>query len=256
MCLVLFAYNVCETYPLVLAANRDEFYNRPTAPMQFWDDNQNILAGRDLQQGGTWFGINTSGRFAALTNYRTPSIGNTNAPSRGEIIVNFLNSGTPADRYFNSLQKELNRYNGFNLLFGTRDQIYWLSNVKNKIEPVKPGIHGLSNKDLDTPWPKVKNGINALSKAVQNDLTSKQLFSLLTDSSRPEDSELPDTGVGIEWERHLSPIFIQSPGYGTRSSTIMLIDGAGRLKVTERTFDLPDDPNQFTDRNFTVTPQG
>ncbi|MCK4768233.1 MAG: NRDE family protein [Desulfobacula sp.] len=252
MCLILFGYKISRKYPLILAANRDEFYARPTAPMHFWKDTPTILAGKDLEQGGTWFGVHKNGRFAALTNYRNPAAIKQNAPSRGEIIIDFLESKKPSETYFNAFKKKADLYNGFNLIFGSKEELFWFSNLKNTIEKISPGIHGLSNRFLDTPWPKVASGKKALKKIISDVITSESLFSILADQSVPEDPLLPDTGVGLEWERILSPLFIQGDIYGTRSSTVMLMDKDGHIEITERTYD-PENNLNYSDGHFSIT---
>ncbi|MCG8641984.1 MAG: NRDE family protein [Desulfobacterales bacterium] len=252
MCLVLFAHDVCSRYPLILAANRDEFHNRPTAPMDFWPGTLAILAGRDLEQGGTWFGLNKNGRFAALTNFRDPFSIQPDAPSRGEIIVDFLNSEQPCQTYFNRNLSKMMQYNGFNLLFGDATGLFWFSNIRKKTGRVRPGIHGLSNKDLNTPWPKVFKGKNRLKQVIDDSVTTAALFNLLSDPVPAKDDNLPDTGVGLQWERLLSAIFIQNHIYGTRSSTLLLRDRSGGTKVIERTYDHPERADHFTDREFDI----
>ncbi|MCP3875066.1 MAG: NRDE family protein [Desulfobacteraceae bacterium] len=251
MCLIFFGYKVSKKYPLILAANRDEFYQRPTAPMHFWKDKPFLLAGKDLEQGGTWFGVHRNGKFAALTNFRDPSSMMPNAPSRGEIIVDFLETKTSVERWANNFLKGAEAYNGFNLIFGNKDTIYWLSNLKKSIEKISSGIHGLSNKFLNTPWPKIETGKIAFKKAINEDATPTSLLDILKDQSRPDDKLLPHTGVGLEWERILSPLFIQSDIYGTRSSTVMLVDHGGNIDITERTYS-PKDKTDYIDNNFTI----
>lgn len=251
MCLILFGYQVSSRYDLIMAANRDEFYARPTAPMCFWEDSNEILAGKDLEQGGTWFGVTRSGRFAALTNYRDPSSVKSNTPSRGRLVTDFLTSDIPADQYSLELKKQALEYNGFNLLYGTRNDVYCYSNISFECIKVRPGIHGLSNRFLDSPWPKVQKGKKELSRIIQAGISKEKLFELLKDTTPPPDRELPHTGVGLEWERILSPLFIDSRGYGTRSSTVMTIDRAGRFEVTERTH-FQDKQGGFKDRTFIV----
>ena len=252
MCLILFGYKISRKYPLILAANRDEFYQRPTDRMHFWQSNPSILAGKDLDQGGTWFGVNKNGTFAALTNYRDPAAIKQNAPSRGEIIIDFLESKKPSETYFNAVKKKADLYNGFNLIFGSKEELFWFSNLKNTIEKISPGIHGLSNRFLDTPWPKVASGKRALEQVINENISSESLFSILTDQSIPDDSLLPHTGVELEWERILSPLFIQSDIYGTRSSTVMLMDKDSNIEITERTYD-PENNLKYSDRHFAIT---
>ncbi|MCP4021453.1 MAG: NRDE family protein, partial [Desulfobacteraceae bacterium] len=219
MCLILFAYNISEEYPLILAANRDEFYQRQTRPMSFWEGHPDILAGMDLEGGGTWLGIHKSGKFGAITNFRDPASIKSAAPSRGEIIIDYLNHQDKTIDFLEQFKPQSEKYNGFNLLFGDRHNLYWFSNIKDKIIEIEPGIHGLSNRHLDTPWPKVASGKKALAEITKTHPSQEDLFDILLDRHIPDDSLLPDTGVGLEFERILSPLFIKSPVYGTRSST-------------------------------------
>ncbi len=254
MCLILFGYQVCDQYPLVLAANRDEFHQRPTKPMHDWADPDVILAGKDLEQNGTWFGINKkTGRFAALTNFREPSHQIPNAPSRGQIIVDSLMSPAPVSEFLHAFHHRAHVFNGFNLLIGDVTDLFWYCNINGAIEKITPGIHGLSNRFLDTPWPKVTSGKKALKKALARPLNTKSLFSILTCQQIPDDSLLPDTGVGLAWERMLSPLFIRSPEYGTRSSTLLVVDQHHRMEVIERTWDKAD-PDRYSDLEFVLTP--
>ena len=261
MCLILFAYRVVDDYPLVLAANRDEFHQRPTAPMDWWEDRTGILAGRDLEAGGTWFGVradNSSGslsgvRFAGLTNYRNPAAEKKNARSRGEIIPDYLHSCSSAETYFKYSKIRPELYNGFNLLFGDPGGLFWFSGQTGKTTRVQPGIHGLSNRDLNTPWPKVETGRKRLEQALNNPVSHEDLFRVLTHTAQPEDSQLPDTGVGMEWERILAPLFIQNPVYGTRSSTLFLLKKDGSARIIERTWTDPTGKNSYSDRKFLIT---
>ncbi len=251
MCLIVFGYKVSKEYPLVLAANRDEFYRRPTLPMHFWEDSPEILAGKDLEQGGTWFGIHKNGRFAALTNYRNPAAIKPDAPSRGEIIINFLNSKKSPVEFIHDFRPKALSYNGFNLIFGNLDHLFWFTNVIDTIERIAPGIHGISNRFLNTPWPKVESGKKALKKTMTHSITPDHLFSFLKESSVPDDDRLPETGVGLEWERILSPLFIKSDTYGTRSSTTMLTDQKGNVNITERTY-FPEKGLEYKNLNFFI----
>ncbi|MFO7749112.1 MAG: NRDE family protein [Desulfobacteraceae bacterium] len=249
MCLILIGYKVFPDYPLVIAANRDEFYQRPTAGMHFWEKRPDILAGKDLKQNGTWFAVHRTRGFAALTNHRNPDAINQDAPSRGKIIIDYLESGEDGSAYLTSFEHRAARYNGFNLLAGDRENLFWFSNVKNRVETIEPGIHGLSNAFLNTAWPKVVSGKKALKKLLTGNLTPEALFSILADRSVPPDHLLPRTGIGLEWERRLSPLFIQSDIYGTRSSTVMIVDQTGRTEITERTY-FPENPLEYEDRRF------
>jgi uncharacterized protein with NRDE domain len=237
MCLILFAYKSHPRYRLVVAANRDEYYRRSARQADFWPDNPEILAGRDLQEGGTWMGVTRSGRFAGLTNYRDPSSYKQQAPSRGHLVYNYLNSDISPEDYIDSLPDGGAAYNGFNLLMGNAEALYYYSNREGFIREVGPGIHGLSNALLDVPWPKVCKGVGTLTSLLQQDaLDFEQLFAMMADQEIPDDNYLPETGVGLKWERILAPTFVTSPKYGTRLSTIILIDYHNHIEFRERTF--------------------
>jgi uncharacterized protein with NRDE domain len=238
MCLILFAYNVHPSYRLIVAANRDEFYERPSAPAEFWEGASQVLAGRDLKEGGTWLGMTREGKFAAITNYRDPAAFKTGAPSRGKLVSNFLKSSGSADAYLEKISRQIKKYNGFNLICADVAEFFVCSNRGEK-QKLKAGIYGLSNRLLDTSWPKVAKGKKALAAAMDKkgaDLEAA-LFTILSDRKSAPDSKLPSTGIGLEWERLLSPIFIESPTYGTRSSTVLLIGKNKRLKFAEKVFD-------------------
>lgn len=236
MCLILFAYKSNKQYPFILAANRDEFYDRPTLPVGYWSDNPSVLGGRDLEKKGTWLGVTRKGRFAAITNYRDPSQLRKDVRSRGEIVSDFLNGNDSPHDYLNRVKGKREMYNGFNLILGDISYCLYYSNITNVAEEIKPGIHGLSNHLLNTPWPKVVRGKDKLGNTVQDkDFPDRErLLGILADSQKAEDKDLPDTGVGLELERMMSPIFIQSPGYGTRSSTVLLIDHRNHVLFIER----------------------
>jgi uncharacterized protein with NRDE domain len=237
MCLILFQFNVREDYWLVLGANRDEFYHRPTSPMHFWEDSPDILAGKDLQAGGTWMGISLSGRFAALTNYRDPASVKTGAPSRGNLVLDFLQTSVSPKSYLEKIHLNSHEYNGFNLLTADRQELFWYSNRSGEIRKLDSGIYGLSNRILNTPWPKVEKARDGFQEIVSSPaIDTEAVFRLLADRSFPPETQLPDTGIGIEWERILSPVFIVSPSYGTRSSYVLLIGKNGRVRMEERSF--------------------
>jgi uncharacterized protein with NRDE domain len=238
MCLIVFAYNVHPSYRLILAANRDEFYERPSAPADFWEDQPQVLAGRDLKEGGTWLGVTKKGKFAAITNYRDPASWKNDAPSRGKLISSYISGKQNADNYLKKISSQVDKYNGFNLLLGNDNDLFVFSNRGEK-QKLKPGIYGLSNHLLNTSWPKVSRSKRFLKAALDkkgNEL-EETLFDLLADRHIPPDKKLPATGVGLEWERVLSSIFITSPVYGTRSSTILLIGKNNRVKFVEKVFD-------------------
>lgn len=249
MCLLLLAIKSHPIYDLILAANRDEYYDRPTAPAGFWKDSPDLLAGRDLQDGGTWLGISRNGRIGAITNYRDPASRMDVAPSRGVLIRDFLQGAEKADFYVKKLAKEAAKFNGFNLVLKEKDSYYVYSNREDKIQRLGPGIYGLSNHLLNTPWPKVVWGKKALERLISNEkeLSPEAVFRILRDRRMPDDDALPDTGVGLEWERVHSSIFTSSPTYGTRSSTVIFIDLNDRVTFIERTY------NPGTDKSSTKT---
>jgi uncharacterized protein with NRDE domain len=238
MCLILLAYRCHPGYELIVAANRDEFYERPTAPLGFWDDAPQVLAGRDLQEQGTWMGISRTGRFAAITNYRDPSQVRSGAPSRGQLVRSFLQGSQPASDYLEELRTITNRYNGFNLLLGDESGLYYHSNHTGEIQALPAGWYGLSNHLLDTPWPKLRRGLSLLRDRLdqQSNPAPDDLLEVLTDRNIPPDTALPQTGVPLEWERWLSSIFIDAPGYGTRSSTVLLVNNNGNAHIVEMTW--------------------
>jgi uncharacterized protein with NRDE domain len=238
MCLLLFAWEVHPYYRLILAANRDEFYERPSASADFWEDAPDILAGRDLKDRGTWLGITRSGRIAALTNYRDPASVKKEAPSRGGLVSAYLLGKEKAETYLNRIAAETSLYNGFSLLVGGLSGVFYFSN-RGMQTRLAPGIYGLSNSLLDVSWPKVVLGKKKLGDLLYQKVrpTCEAIFRLLSDRSTPSDDQLPETGVGLEWERILSPIFVQSPFYGTRSSTVLLVDRKGKTTFSERVFD-------------------
>jgi uncharacterized protein with NRDE domain len=238
MCTLLLAYEAHPRYRLILAANRDEFYHRPTAAAAYWEDAAQLFAGRDLVHGGTWLGITTTGRIAALTNYREPHAARKDGPSRGKLVSEFLKEETTAVGYVERLRGKGVPYSGYNLLLGGPDRLYCYSNKSDEIVRIAPGIHGLSNHLLDTPWPKVVRGKESLARVLAaGDFSTEDLFDVLADRTKAPDEELPDTGVGLERERLLSSIYITGERYGTRSSTILLVDLERQATFVERSFD-------------------
>lgn len=238
MCLILMSYEQHPVYQLIFAANRDEFYDRPTRPLSFWEDRPDIIAGRDMKSNGTWMGITRTGRFAAVTNYRDTSINIPGAPSRGLLVSEFLSGSDTAETYLNGIASVGHHYDGFNLLVGDRSGLWYYSNKANGIQKLTPGIFGISNHLLNTPWPKVKKGKADLQNLleVSKVMRHEDLLKILEDNSVAPDESLPQTGVDIEWERILSPLFISSSMYGTRSSTALLMKRNGRVIFVERTF--------------------
>ncbi|MCW9707560.1 NRDE family protein [Fodinibius salsisoli] len=237
MCLITFAYQQHPDYKLILVANRDEAYNRPTRGADFWPEHPNILAGKDLKAGGTWMGINQSGHFAAITNYRDPQISKTNPPSRGQLVLNYLTDNTDPITYLQNKAPETDRYMGFNLLVGTPHKMGYYSNQQQNIRNLGPGLYGLSNHLLDTPWPKTKQSKEQLEMLIEQDKISEEsLFKLLSDDTEAPEDQLPDTGIPKEVEKKISPVFIKTDEYGTRCSTVLLIDQDNKVSFSERRF--------------------
>jgi uncharacterized protein with NRDE domain len=223
---------------LIVAANRDEFYDRPTAPAAFWADVPSVLAGRDLKAGGTWLGIDRRGRFAAVTNYRQGQREPPAPRSRGLLVSDFLTVDTSAREHIQRAEREATLYNGFNLIASDAGGLFYYSNRGDRVRPLGPGVYGLSNDLLDTPWPKVastKTAFHALLNGGGSDPTA-DLFALLSDRNRPADDLLPSTGIGPDWERLLSSAFIASDDYGTRSSTVVLAGRDAGIIFLERSF--------------------
>ncbi|MBY6186479.1 NRDE family protein [Marinobacter hydrocarbonoclasticus] len=225
MCLIAFEWRPGSALPLLLWANRDEFYQRPTEALKRWDNG--IWAGRDRQAGGTWLGLSENGGFAALTNVREP--GAPAGPrSRGELITDFLLSETSPESFLRSWSPE--HYSGVNLLLGRGDQLFFGSNRGSQMQRLSPGRYGLSNATLNTPWPKVSR----LKSLFHPEWDNERALQALRDDHQPDDTALPDTGIGLEWERRLGRVFIQSPGYGTRSSSVLHLFDDGRFDWTEQ----------------------
>jgi uncharacterized protein with NRDE domain len=238
MCLILFSYQTHPAYPLILAANRDEFYDRPTGALAFWPDHPELLAGRDLKGNGTWLGVSRSGRIAAITNYRDPATLVPDAPSRGILIRDYLVGISSPQDYLESVSRIGQRYNGFNLIAGDAGGLSYTSNRSAGVQRLKPGIYGISNHLIDTAWPKVQRGKALLQDQLdgRQNINAEKILQILADRWQPPDTELPQTGVGLEWERMLAPMFIISPDYGTRSSSVVLFDQSGEITFWERTF--------------------
>lgn len=238
MCLINFQLNNHNKYKLVMAANRDEEYSRPTEAAHYWKDYPHILGGRDLRGMGTWLGITKTGRISALTNIRnTKELLSTHQKSRGHLVSNYLIGSQNPSEYLNDISKSDNDYAGFNLLVGNQDEIFYLNNYENKVSKVDNGLHSLSNHHLDTPWPKVIKGKTGLEKIVDSEEADvEDLFRLLRDDDTAENKDLPDTGLSKEIEKNLSPLFINMDKYGTRCSTVILIDQDDNATFVERTY--------------------
>lgn len=249
MCLIFLSVNNHPDYKLIVAANRDEFYNRKTAAAEYWKDNPEILGGRDLEAGGTWLGITKTGRMSMITNYRDLKNIKSNAPSRGHLVSDYLASRISPELYLKSLEPKDKLYNGYNLLVGTPDEMWYHSNYKEGIQELKNGLFGLSNHLLETPWPKVESGKKRMKEILRRSFKPEDFFEMLLDEEIATDNLLPDTGVGLERERALSAMFIKSPGYGTRCSTVVLIDNNNQVFFTERVYDLQ--TFSFSENTFT-----
>ncbi len=242
MCVVFLALDRHPRWRVILAANRDEHYARPTAPAGLWRDDTEIIGGRDVEAGGTWLGVTGSGRWAALTNVRDLPAHAKDRRSRGGLPADFLRGNDTPEAYARRAFRQRQAYNPFNLLTGAGADVWIASTHTDAPERVPPGVHGLSNATLNTPWPKVKRGTESLQGLLRDpavldhaDLAPEALFRLLADAEPAPDAALPETGVGLDWERTLSPIFIASPDYGTRASTVLLLDASGAGVFAERT---------------------
>ncbi len=241
MCLVIVALDAHPTFPLVIAANRDEFHARAALPAR-WGERPpfvGVLAGRDLAAGGTWLGVRRDGRWALLTNVREGGARNDpSAPSRGELVPAVLNTSDRPAAALSAAMRNAAAYNGFNLLAGDARRAFWTSNRSDAVRAIPAGVHGVSNALLDTPWPKLERTRAAVSAwADQDSGDIAPVFAALSDRHRPPDAALPSTGVPLEWERLLSAPFIVGKDYGTRCSTVLAVDRDGNARFVERTFD-------------------
>jgi uncharacterized protein with NRDE domain len=238
MCLILLAHGVREDYPLVLAANRDEFFGRPTAPAAFWEDAPQVLAGRDLQAGGSWMGITRDGRWAAVTNYRDAGSERLESRSRGELVSGFLTGSVGPASYIHEVAERGDEYNGFNLLVGHGGEVWYASNRGAMPRVLAPGVYGLSNHLLNTPWRKVVRGKERMTDLLGSDgeLDPNAVLDILAESDPAPESELPETGIARELERALSSLFIVTPEYGTRASTVLTIRAEGLVGFRERSY--------------------
>jgi uncharacterized protein with NRDE domain len=245
MCLIFLSVNQHPNYKLIVAANRDEFYARRTSAAAFWQNHPAVLGGCDLEAVkpdgtcGTWMAINKNGRVAMVTNYRDLKNLKTVAPSRGHLVTDFLLSNEAAENYLRAIEPKADEYNGFNLIVGNADGLFYLSNYKKGVEKIANGFHGLSNALLDTPWPKVKNGGETMKRLFSHEkINVDNVLEALRDEHQAPDDKLPETGVGLERERMLSSMFIKMPNYGSRCSTVVTIDQDNNAEFTERVYDL------------------
>jgi len=254
--MIVFAYKAHPGYQLVLAANRDEDYDRPTEPAHFWKDHPQMLAGKDIRWGGTWLGITRQGKMAAVTNYRDVSSHLEHGLSRGLMLCDYLQGTRKPETFLKRLEGTKTQYNGYNLLLGDLQNLYYSSNQDNDLRQIPSGIYGLSNHLLDTPWPKLVR-----CKTLFDDILAREerpspdsLLEMLADRKTAPDDQLPDTGIGLEWERLLCSIFIAGESYGTRSSTVLLIGDDNRVTLTERSFRFPGDMGKTLSVEFTFKP--
>jgi uncharacterized protein with NRDE domain len=237
MCLILIGWRAHPEFPCVLAANRDEFHARPSAAASWWDGAAGILAGRDLKEGGTWLGVTRHGEFAALTNFRDGRARRPDAPSRGGLVAEVLEARRPVADALRRLREVGRRYNPFNMIVSDGERLGIYESVRGEGRELEPGIYGLSNDVLDTPWPKVRNAKSGLSAALADARDDAKILRFLRDDRPAADPELPHTGVALEWERLLSSAFVRADDYGTRCSTLLRIDRLGRASFDEWSWD-------------------
>ncbi len=237
MCLILFAIEQHPDFPFVVIANRDEFYARPTRSAHWWQDNPSIFAGRDLQAGGTWMGVDRRGRFAAVTNVREPGMRMDADKSRGELPSGFLDGSQSSEAYLQQIMVNREKYAGFNLLLADSSGYRFASNRSDSPGKIGPGVYGVSNGYFDEPWPKLSSGKLALQKSLLRGPTIDELMAILLDRDQAADDLLPKTGVSAEFERLLSSRFIHSTEYGTRASSVLLFSNDDRIHFSEQNFD-------------------
>ncbi len=239
MCLIFISVKNHPKYKLIIAANRDEFYSRKTTPAAYWSDYPEVLGGRDLEAHGTWMAVTRDGKIGMVTNYRDLKNLNPAAPSRGHLVADYLTNGDDAAAYLKEVHLRADQYNGFNLVVGKLDDLYYYSNYQSKIRQLSDGLYGLSNHLLDTPWPKVVKGKEAIQSIVdQDDFSADDLFEAMRDEQTASDDQLPDTGLELGRERALSAMFIKTPNYGSRCSTVVTVDYEDEISFSERVYDL------------------
>jgi len=252
MCLLFLSINNHQNYKLILAGNRDEFYNRKTAPANFWTDHPQVLGGRDLEAGGTWLAMTKEGKIAMVTNYRDPQHIDPTAPSRGYLVSDFLLENKSAEDYIRNVADNGKRYNGFNLIVGDANALWYCSNYNPGVEKLSSAFYGLSNHLLETAWPKVLRGKEKIGPILANSVIDpERLFEVLYDDQVAVDNLLPSTGLSLERERALSSMFIKTEGYGSRCSTVILIDKHNEVLFSERVYDFK--TFQYTTQTFEFT---
>ena len=252
MCLILFAYRQHVDYPFVVIANRDEYYARPTRHAQWWDD-ADIFAGRDLEAGGTWLGVNRHGHFAAVTNVREPGSMQAGKKSRGELTRGYLSATQTAEEYLQQLTPHDQDYAGFNLLLADQRGLWFYSNRNHGIKRIQPGIYGISNGGFDESWPKLSSGKIELATLLAGNIDETELMAILTDHQTAEDHELPTTGVSLDIERLLSSRFIRSPEYGTRACSVVTIDANNQVRFSEQNYTDAEHSGVLIQETFDVT---
>ncbi|TVO63630.1 NRDE family protein [Denitromonas ohlonensis] len=252
MCLIAIAWQQHPDYPLIVIANRDEFFDRPAAPAHWWPDPAGLLAGRDLRGGGTWLGVGRNGRFAALTNYRDPKQNRADARSRGDLVVRVATNDQSAAAFGAQVIAEREDYNPFNLLVSDGDALVAVESVTGQSHTLPPGVHTLSNHLLDTPWPKALAARRGLEAAIRSEPDIDALINILRDDRPAPDAALPDTGVPLAWERMLSSCFIRAPGYGTRCTTIVMRSNHGQMRFVEARWHTDGAPDGRTDEQFDI----
>ncbi|WP_062261587.1 NRDE family protein [Endozoicomonas arenosclerae] len=237
MCLISLSWQPDAQYPLILVANRDEFYERPAKTVHFWEDNPEILGGRDLEAGGSWLALSRKGRIAAVTNFREFPI-RPGVLSRGALVSDFLSSELSPKEYLSQIHSAADQYSGFNLLVGDASGLYYYSNRMGSVVSLKPGFHALSNHLLNTPWPKLERVRQGLEQHLEQHQKPEpdDLIAMMHNGTKAPDDQLPETGVGQEREKFLSSCFIASENYGTRNTSVLILDRQGRLSWTEQMY--------------------
>jgi uncharacterized protein with NRDE domain len=256
MCLIVVGWRAHPDYPLVVAANRDEFFARPAVPAHWWPDAPALLAGRDLEAGGTWLGVTRNGRFAALTNYRDPSRRRPGAPSRGALVRDCLAGDGAALPTLEAIARASGDYAGFNLFACDGSHLAIHESTTGAVRALEAGIYGLSNHLLDTPWPKVRFARERFAAALTQLPHDDEFLALLRDDTPAPDHHLPATGVSPEWERWLSSAFIRAPGYGTRCSTVLTVRHDGAVRLREWSWDEAGELASEVVHRFRVSPPG
>jgi uncharacterized protein with NRDE domain len=257
MCLIIVAYKVHPEYPLLIAANRDESYQRPTRQAEFWDNEPSILAGQDLEKGGSWLGMNKFGSVAAVTNYRSGEKLKLSNTSRGLLVSDYLKYKKSSLNFLDLCLTKLADFEAFNLLLGDVNALYFLNSREKTYMQLEAGIYGVSNGDLDSNWPKVERAKQKMQTLLDTEQfnSHEEILLTLADKYLPDDESLPDTGMGIEWERALAPIFIRENDYGTRSSSVVRINNENRVYFTERSYDRQGNTANTKQFEFTIEEQ-